>query len=126
VTVTGALAQLRTTDLEASIAFWTEAAGLPLAFRFDDFYAGIAAGEQVFHLELVDAPDPGIAEVAAGDHFHLYLTTTDLDAFAARLAAQGVALTQSPHDTPWGTRECVFRDDQGHTIRAAGPPSAGA
>ena len=122
MSATGVVAQLRTTDLAALIAFWTDIIGLDLAFRFGDFYAGIAVGEQAFHLKLVDAPDPGLAAVAAGDHFHLYLSTTDLDAFAARLGARGVVLTQPPHDTPWGTRECVFFDDQGHTIRAAGPP----
>ena len=126
MTVIGALTQLRTTDLEASITFWTDTVGLDLAFRFGDFYAGIAAGGQGFHLKLVDEPDPGRAAIAAGDHFHLYISTTDLDAFAARLGARGVVLAQPAHDTPWGTRECVFRDDQGHTIRAAGPPPGAA
>ncbi len=48
--------QLRTTDLEASIAFYTQVLGLELAFRYEDFYAGIRAGAQVFHLKRVDAP----------------------------------------------------------------------
>ncbi|MBL8699032.1 MAG: VOC family protein [Alphaproteobacteria bacterium] len=110
------IAQLRTTDLESSIEFWTRRAGLALDFRYADFYAGIRAGTQVFHLKRVDAPDPSIAHVRAGGHFHLYLEVEDARAAAVALAAGGVALLREVHDTPWGTRELVFADDQGHTI----------
>ncbi len=109
-------AQLRTCDLDASIRFYTEKVGLALDFRYADFYAGIRAGEQVFHLKQVDSPDPSIAFVQDGDHLHLYLGTQDVDAVADVLTANGVALRQKPTDTAWQTRELVFLDDQGHTI----------
>jgi catechol 2,3-dioxygenase-like lactoylglutathione lyase family enzyme len=114
--ITGAIAQLRTTDLDGSIRFWVDGLGLTLAFRYEDFYAGIAVGPQMFHLKLVDAPDPSVAHVAEAGHFHLYLTTSDAAATAARLAAGGITPVTPLHDTPWGTRELVIRDDQGHTI----------
>jgi catechol 2,3-dioxygenase-like lactoylglutathione lyase family enzyme len=114
--ITGAIAQLRTTDLERSIRFWTDAVGLAVAFRYQDFYAGIAAGPHMFHLKLVDSADPSIADVAQAGHFHLYLTTDDATAMAARLDAAMITPVRQLHDTPWGTREVVFRDDQGHTI----------
>jgi len=108
--------QLRTCDLEASIRFYTEKVGLALDFRYSDFYAGIRAGDGVFHLKLVDSPDPSIEFVHTGAHLHLYLGTHDVDAVARKLRANGVALLQEPGDTPWQTRELAFRDDQGHTI----------
>ena len=108
--------QLRTRDLDGSIRFYTEKVGLLLDFRYSDFYAGIRAGDQLFHLKLADSPDPSIAWVQAEDHLHLYLGTDDVDAVAQRLRANGVALTQEPTDTAWQTRELVFLDDQGHTI----------
>jgi catechol 2,3-dioxygenase-like lactoylglutathione lyase family enzyme len=108
--------QLRTCDLDANIRFYTEKVGLALEFRYSDFYAGIRAGDQVFHLKLADSPDPSIAFVQAGDHLHLYLGTPDVDAVAQMLKANGVMLRQEPTDTPWRTRELVFLDDQGHTI----------
>jgi catechol 2,3-dioxygenase-like lactoylglutathione lyase family enzyme len=114
--ITGAMAQLRTTDLEGSIAFWTERVGLPLAFRYRDFYAGIGAGASLFHLKRVDAADPSIAWVRAGEHLHLYLMAEDAAQSAAEMQARGVVLATPPHETAWGTREFVFRDDQGHTI----------
>ncbi len=114
--ITSATAQLRTTDLDASIRFYTEVLGLPLAFRYRDFYAGIRAGTQMIHLKLVDEPDPSIAHVDAGGHFHLYLGTDDAAALAQTLAGRGVALILPVADTGWGTREFAIRDDQGHTL----------
>jgi catechol 2,3-dioxygenase-like lactoylglutathione lyase family enzyme len=108
--------QLRTTDLDASIRFYTERVGLSLEFRYLDFYAGIRAGDQVFHLKHTDCPDPSIAYVRDGGHLHLYFGADDVDAFAVHLRVQGVALQCEPHDTEWGTRELVFLDNQGHTI----------
>jgi catechol 2,3-dioxygenase-like lactoylglutathione lyase family enzyme len=114
--ITGAIAQLRTTDLKGSIRFYTTKVGLELEFQYEDFYAGIRAGNQIVHLKLVDQKDPSIAFVDEGEHFHLYLETDDAKAAAARLRSNGVALVKDVHETGWGTRELVFRDDQGHTV----------
>jgi catechol 2,3-dioxygenase-like lactoylglutathione lyase family enzyme len=58
--ISSAIAQLRTTNLAESIRFYTERVGLTLDFQYQDFYAGIRAGQQVFHLKRVDKPDPSI------------------------------------------------------------------
>ncbi len=113
--------QLRTTDLGASIRFYTERVGLELEFRHADFYAGIRCGGGRFHLKRVDTPDPSVTFVDEGGHLHLYLGVDDVDAFAERLRAAGIELVQPPCDTDWGTRELVFHDDQGHTIYAGMP-----
>jgi catechol 2,3-dioxygenase-like lactoylglutathione lyase family enzyme len=121
--VTSITPQLRTTDLESSIRFYTEGVGLELAFRHSDFYAGIRAGGSSFHLKLVDAPDPSVDYVREGEHLHLYLSVDDIDAFSIRLQNFGVKLIRPPRNTDWGTRELVFNDDQGHTIYAGMPIS---
>jgi catechol 2,3-dioxygenase-like lactoylglutathione lyase family enzyme len=108
--------QLRTTDLAASIRFYTDTLGLTLEFQYQDFYAGIRAGNQVFHLKLVDTRDPSVEFVDHGDHFHLYLEVEDADEAAATLTARGVRLERPVADTAWGTREFVVKDDQGHTL----------
>ncbi|MBV9496312.1 MAG: VOC family protein [Acidobacteria bacterium] len=108
--------QLRTTNLAESIAFYTQKLGFALEFQYDDFYAGIRAGEQVLHLKLVDERDPSIDFVARGEHFDLYFEVDDVDAAAETFRANGVTIVQDVHDTAWGTRECVIRDDQGHTL----------
>ncbi len=114
--ITSAIAQLRTTDLSASIDFYTTKVGLTLAFQYQDFYAGIRAGDQLFHLKLVDEKDPSIEYVTKAEHFHLYLLTDDAAATAAMLQKKGVRLVKDVHETAWGTREFVIQDDQGHTL----------
>jgi catechol 2,3-dioxygenase-like lactoylglutathione lyase family enzyme len=114
--VTGLTPQLRTTDLEGSIRFYVEKLGFRLGFRWADFYAGICAGEAELHLKRIDAPDPSIAHVAEGDHVHLYFHVDDLDALLAGLSERDVPVLAGPVERPWGTREIVLRDDQGHTL----------
>ena len=114
--ISNVVAQLRTTDLAGSIRFYTMLPGFTLAFQYEDFYAGIRAGGQLFHLKLVDARDPSIDVVAHEDHFHLYFETPDVSAAADACRRAGVRLAKELHQTPWGTREFVIRDDQGHTL----------
>ena len=52
--ITGIVAQLRTTDMASSIRFYTEKLGFSVDFQYEDFYTGIRAGNQTFHLKLVD------------------------------------------------------------------------
>ena len=114
--ISSAIAQLRTTDFAESIRFYTTKVGLPLEFQYQDFYAGIRAGSQLFHLKLSDEKDPSIEFVDKGDHFHLYFETDDASAAADALKRNGVALVKDVHDTAWGTREFVIKDNEGHTV----------
>src|SRR2546421_4868153 len=113
--ISSAITQLRTTDLAASIRFYTIKIGLTLEFQYQDFYAGIRAGDQLFHMKLVDEKDPSIEFVDEGGHFHLYFETNDAAATAEALKRNGIDLVEDLHDTAWGTREFVIKDDQGHT-----------
>jgi catechol 2,3-dioxygenase-like lactoylglutathione lyase family enzyme len=114
--ISSATAQLRTTDLVESIRFYTTTLGLTLEFLYEDFYAGIRAGNQLFHLKLVDQKDPSIDFVDQGEHFHLYLETDDAAAAAEALKSNGVRFIKDLHETAWGTREFAINDDQGHTL----------
>jgi catechol 2,3-dioxygenase-like lactoylglutathione lyase family enzyme len=53
---------LRTTDMASSIRFYTEKLGFSVEFNYQDFYTGIRAGGQIFHLKLVDEKDPSIRD----------------------------------------------------------------
>ena len=116
MSIVHAITQLRTTDLDASIRFFVETLGMRLAFRHEDFYAGIDADGQAFHLKLVCEGDPSITDVRDGGHFHLYFETDNVAALATRFKRNNVAFVAPPHDTDWGTREFVIEDDQGHTL----------
>jgi catechol 2,3-dioxygenase-like lactoylglutathione lyase family enzyme len=114
--ISNAIPQLRTTNLTESIRFYTSIVGLTLEFRYEDFYAGIRAGNTIFHLKLADEKDPSIDFVDKGEHFHLYLQTDGAAAAAEALQSKGVRIVKDVHDTAWGTREFVIKDDQGHTL----------
>ncbi len=114
--ILSAIAQLRTTNLAESLWFYTTKVGLTLECQHEDFYAGIRAGNQLFHLKASDKKDPSIEFVEKGEHFHLYLETDDVSAAASALKKNGVPLIKDVHETAWGTREFVIKDDQGHTL----------
>jgi catechol 2,3-dioxygenase-like lactoylglutathione lyase family enzyme len=114
--ITSVVPQLRTTDLASTIGFYTNRLGFSLEFQYLDFYAGVRCGDYVVHLKLSDEPDPSIAFVEREEHFHLYLGTPDVAAVAASLKRNGVTLVRDVHETEWGTKECVARDDQGHVL----------
>ena len=109
-------AQLRTTDLARSIRFYTDIIGLDLAFEYGDFYAGLSANGQMIHLKRVDQADSSIAEVAKGEHLHLYFGSHDVRGLARNIEAKGLRLAKPVHETPWGTLEFAVQDDQGHTL----------
>jgi catechol 2,3-dioxygenase-like lactoylglutathione lyase family enzyme len=121
MTITGIIPQLRTTDIAASIDFYTRVLGFAVEFNYEDFYVGLRAGEQLVHLKRVDEKDPSIAYVEHGGHLHLYFQTEGVAAAAARLKSLGVPLVEDVHETPWGTREVVLHDDQGHTLYLGEP-----
>jgi catechol 2,3-dioxygenase-like lactoylglutathione lyase family enzyme len=108
--------QLRTTDMDSSIQFYTEKLGFTVDFRYEDFYAGIRYGELAIHLKCVCDSDPSISFVDEGGHLHLYFEMSGLTEFAQTLRENGVDLIEDVHETDWGTREFVIHDDQGHTL----------
>lgn len=114
--ITSVIAQLRTTDLESSINFYTEKLGMELEFRYEDFYAGIRAGTQHFHLKFACDRDPSIEYVDDQGHFHIYFQVENADETAKDILEKGIELVANVHDTDWQTREFVIKDDQGHTL----------
>lgn len=114
--ITGIVPQLRTRDTAATIRFYTKTLGFCVEFNYQDLYAGIRPGRQLFHLKQVDEEDPSIRYVEEGGHLHLYLETQGVATLASQLQARGVPLVKEVHETPWSTRAFVIHDDQGHTL----------
>jgi|TARA_Y100000310_G_scaffold331548_1_gene405309 catechol 2,3-dioxygenase-like lactoylglutathione lyase family enzyme len=116
MSVTQVIPQIRTTDIDESIDFYVNRLGFELDFRYEDFYAGIKAGDGAFHLKLVDDKDPSIDFVRQGDHLHLYFPTHDVLAMARNLKAKGVTFLSEPHDTDYSHNEFSVVDNQGHVL----------
>lgn len=116
MTIKAIIPQIRTTDINSSITFYTEKLGFTVEFNYQDFYVGISISGQTIHLKLVDQKDPSIQFVDEGGHLHLYLETNGVAEFAKQLKDRGVDMVEDVHETDWNTREFVIHDDQGHTL----------
>ncbi|HEY0527810.1 MAG TPA: VOC family protein [Gemmatimonadaceae bacterium] len=114
--ISNVISQLRTTDLQSSIRFYTALPGFSLEFCYDDFYAGIRAGHEIFHLKHVDTKDPSIDDVQHHGHFHLYFSVPDIATAAREIREAGVSIVKDLHHTEWKTREFIIKDDQGHVL----------
>ena len=114
--ITHFASQLRTTDLERSIAFYTQCLGFRLAFRYGDFYAGVDLGGYLLHLKLIDATDPGIDFVQQGGHLHLHLTVDDIRGTLEQAFEHGIEIVEGISARPWGMEEFIARDPDGHTL----------
>ena len=108
--------QLRTTDLERAIRFYTKKLGFVLSFRYQDFYAGVSCGDRMIHLKLVDDPDPGIDFVRSGQHLHLHFAVRDIKTAFRQVQEAGVKIVEGISDRPWGITEFVIEDPDGHTL----------
>lgn len=108
--------QLRTTDLQRAIHFYTRKLGFALAFRYQDFYAGVSSGDRMIHLKLVDSRDPGIDFVRGGQHLHVHFGVRDIDAAFRQVQEAGVKIIEGISDRPWGFTEFVIEDPDGHTL----------
>lgn len=99
---------LSTTDLDQSIAFYTDALGMPLKFRDGTHFAAIDGGSITIALATpLDHPMPG--QVVAG------IKTADIDDAVRRLEAAGGAVLTPPYDDAHERRAVVY-DNQGNGL----------
>jgi catechol 2,3-dioxygenase-like lactoylglutathione lyase family enzyme len=99
-------------DFEASMEYYTKKLGFQRAWDWGkpkSFGCVRRDGIDVF-LCLKGQGQPGT---------WIFVTVQDVDALHAECAATGATIVQPPTDQPWGCRELVVRDPDGHTIRFA-------
>ncbi len=107
--------------VERSVAFYCEAFGFEVAFRWP------AEGELDYAFLRLGTTGIGIgrgsvvAEIRAPGRdapprFELCLYTHDADAAAERLRALGARELLPPADQPWGERVCYFEDPDGNPV----------
>ena len=115
------VSQVRVRRLETALQFYEAGLGGNRLFVYEGFYAGIALGQSEIHLKCIEDVDPGIAYVQQSEHVTLYCWTPSL-ARALRHALDRKPSRkgrEEAHDTPWGTREAILEDPDGHRIYLA-------
>ena len=111
---------LRTTDLERTIAFYTEAIGLTNGWRPDFGFPGAwlyDGARPAVHLNLVSEA----AQNADNAIDHVAFAFDELDPALARLDRLNLPYT-SPRLVPGtGIRQCFTKDPNGVTVELQGP-----
>ena len=117
--VVGIRANLEVRDVPASLDFYGRTLGMEAVTTMGEppTFAIVVAGSA--SLGLVQAETPAVAGIVA-----VYVDVTDVAAAWARCQAAGAEVTMELATHPWGMRDFVIRDPDGHQI-AIGSPSPG-
>jgi len=109
--------QFFTRNLEATLAYYTEALGFECLGTWNDppVYAIVARDGHRIHFRVADSParDP---DKYADELLDAYLFVENADALFAEYAARGVEFTRALGDTPWESREFVVKDCDGRLL----------
>ena len=110
---------LNVASVEASIEHYTSVLGFNKDWDWpaeedNKTFASISNGEvHVFLAENSQGARP----------VWIYYNVGDVDKLHEEYAAAGANITQVPADKPWGAREMLVEDLDGHVLRIGGPPS---
>jgi catechol 2,3-dioxygenase-like lactoylglutathione lyase family enzyme len=98
-------------DLDRALALYRDALGLVEQYRQGDVamlaIAGVGGPQVLLHAR---APQPSMAGVAAS------LRVDDVDEATAAAVAAGALVLDPPGDQPWGERQSVLTDADGHVL----------
>jgi uncharacterized glyoxalase superfamily protein PhnB len=115
--IKSAAPQLLVERLEDSLAYYRERLGFSCDFVYEGFYAGVSRDGAVIHLKC--APKGSAAERAprrAEEHLDAFLAVSGIEDLHAELAGRGARITQPLQQQPWGTREFLVEDPDGHVL----------
>ncbi|HWD61993.1 MAG TPA: VOC family protein [Humibacter sp.] len=100
-------------DLERSLTVYSGALGIPVMWSNDEVARLDASGVEVMlHRR---PPTPGEFGVSAS------FAVDDVDEAAAKAIAAGCATVRGAGDEPWGERQAVLHDPDGHVVCIVGP-----
>ena len=110
--LTGAAPVLSVTDLSAALAYYEQALGFEVTFRWGEpvTYACLCRDEVQLHL----APASLTGKVAGQGQLCLFVR--DVDAIHAELAARGARILKPPHSYDYGMREFDLLDPDGNRL----------
>jgi lactoylglutathione lyase len=108
-------------DVEASVAFYRDALGLPFKLRDAGYAEEFVTGETKFGLlDRTRASDLIRREsTEGGPAGEVLFIVDDVDAEAERLRGLGVEFLSGPVDRPWGHRTLHLLDPDGFVVELA-------
>ena len=113
---------LEVPDMETALAFYRDALGGVVSYRFppegEPVYVGLQVGSSYLGIGLTESPLP------AGNVV-LWFYVDDVDRVTAELADAGATVVEMPVDQQWGERTSMMKDPFGtrlHLGAAISPP----
>jgi lactoylglutathione lyase len=107
-------------DLERSIGFYREVAGLQFRLQGDGYAEFTTEGARFGLYDRARLPELiGQEATAGGPGGEVVFLVEDADAEAARLRAAGVTILSGPVDRPWGHRTVHLLDPDGFVVELA-------
>jgi uncharacterized glyoxalase superfamily protein PhnB len=97
-------------DQERALALYREVLGLTVKYQAGEITMMEVPGTTTELLLHERPPTPGLAGVA------LSFLVTDVDAVTAAAEKAGATVVDAPADQPWGERQAVLTDADGHVI----------
>lgn len=132
VTMTTLWPTLTVTDVDASLAFYSDKLGFTSDLRLQDrdgrtFLGSVEVGDTVIMLESPDPRDPPDAQRGARSGVRLticFAEDHDLDAYYAQLRSKDVFIACEIGDRFWGNRDFTVVDPDGYHLVLAKPVRA--
>jgi uncharacterized glyoxalase superfamily protein PhnB len=123
-----AFATVMVADVNASVAWYTDALGFITLFTIP----GHDGGPVLVHLrrwqfqDLLIRPAQGPVTVGSSVSLSFAAVYSEIDDLASRAAEHGGGTSQGPTDTPWNTRDLLTTDPDGNVVifTAGRPPEA--
>ena len=100
--------QLPVTDVRESQRWYRDMFGFKIAWVREDSFGAVYNGHTEIYFSHVDVPAPGVWVCVRVD---------DVDALFADYEARGVKIVSPIESKPWGMREFVVEDNNGHFFR---------
>ncbi|GGH25405.1 VOC family protein [Dyadobacter endophyticus] len=107
--------QLLVFDLEHAISFYVQRLGFTLAFRYEDFYAGIEKDGHAIHLKKdTDAPEQKHVQMP-NENLDLIFLVDNLATLFEEISVKDIKIVQPLRQMPYGA-EFYIADPDGHVI----------
>jgi uncharacterized glyoxalase superfamily protein PhnB len=113
---------LEVSDMDAALAFYRDALGGALRYRFppegegDPVYVSLAVGSSALGIGSTDSPLPP-------GNLMLWFYVDDVDRVTTELAAAGATVIEEPTDREWGERTALLHDPFGTRLHLGAPIS---
>lgn len=108
--------QFLVADLTASTDYYREKLGFEQKIDYEDFYASVIRDGAEIHLKCAPALPGERAHRQENDHLDALIESDDVEKLFAELSSRGAHIHQPLQTEPWGTRDFLVLDPDGHVI----------